>query len=82
MYSIKNREDLEKLNELVSLESQVKGVRLQVKLGRQDFHEDMKKEFEPVTISNKNITEELTKTLMETSNKNNTAIEKLNDKLL
>ena len=33
LYSIKNIEDLEKLNELVSLQDQVKAVRLQDKLG-------------------------------------------------
>ena len=43
LYSIKDREDLEKLNELVSLRDQVKTVRLQDKLGKQNFHEDMKK---------------------------------------
>ena len=49
LYSIKDREDLENLKELVSLESQVKTVRLQDKLGKQNFHEAMKKVFEPVT---------------------------------
>ena len=52
LYSIKDREDFEKLNKLVLLESQVKAVRLQDKLGKQKFHEDMKKVFEPVTITN------------------------------
>ena len=33
LYSIKDREDLANLNELVSLEDQVKVVRLQDKLG-------------------------------------------------
>ena len=51
LYSIKNREDLEKLEDLVSLQNQVKDVRLQDKLGEQNFHEDMKKVFEPVTKS-------------------------------
>ena len=37
LYSIKNREDLENLNELVSLQDQVKVVRLQDKLGKQNF---------------------------------------------
>ena len=37
LYSIKDREDLEKLNELVSLENQVKVVRLQDKLGKKIF---------------------------------------------
>ena len=49
LYSIKDREDLEKINDIVSLESQVKAVRLQDKLGKQNFHEDMEKVFEPVT---------------------------------
>ena len=34
LYSIKNTEDLKNLNELVSLESQVKTVGLQEKLGK------------------------------------------------
>ena len=38
LYAIKNREDLENLNELVSLQDQVKVVRLQDKLGKQNFH--------------------------------------------
>ena len=50
-YSIKDREDLEDINELVSLQDQVKAVRLQDKLGKQKFHEDMKKIFEPVNKS-------------------------------
>ena len=45
MYSIKNKKDLKDLNELVSLQGQVKAVRLQDKLGKQNFHEDMKKVF-------------------------------------
>ena len=49
LYSIEDREDLEKLEELVSLQNQVKVVRLQDKLAKQNFHEDMKKVFEPVT---------------------------------
>ena len=42
-YSIKNVEDLQKLNELVSLENQVNEVRLQDRLGAQSYHEDSKK---------------------------------------
>ena len=49
LYSIKDREELENLNEIASLHDQVKAVRLQDKLGKQNFHEDMKKVFEPVT---------------------------------
>ena len=82
LYSIKDREDLENLNELVSLQDQVKTVRLQDKLGKQNFHEDMKKVFEPVTKSLENTSQDITKTITETSLKNNQAIENLNNKLL
>ena len=51
LYSIKDREDLKNLEELVSLENQVKVVKLQDKLGKQNFHEDTKKVFEPITKS-------------------------------
>ena len=43
LYSIKDREDLENLNKLVSLQDQVKVVKLQDKLGEQNFHENIKK---------------------------------------
>ena len=82
LYSIKDREDLENLNELVSLQDQVKTVRLQDKLGKQNFHEDMKKVFEPVTKSLENTSENLTKATTETSIKNNLAIENINNNLL
>ena len=82
LYSIKDREDLEDLNEFVSLQDQVKVVRLQDKLGKQNFHEDMKKVFEPVTKPLENTSQDITKTITETSNKNNQAIENLNNKLL
>ena len=61
MYSNKNWGDLEHLNELVSLQNQVKAVRLQDKLGKQNFHEDMKKVFEPVTKTIKDVSEDVTK---------------------
>ena len=67
LYSIKDREDLEKLEELVSLESQAKTVRLQDKLGKQNFHEDMKKVFEPVTESLQKTSQDITKTMTENS---------------
>ena len=82
LYSIKDREDLENLNELVSLQDQVKTVRLQDKLGKQNFLEDMKKVFEPVTKSLENTSQDITKTIMETSLKNNQAIENLNNNIL
>ena len=81
LYSIKDREDLENLNELVSLEDQVKVVRLQDKLGKQNFHEDMKKVFEPITKSLENTSKIISKTITEISFKNNQAIENLNEKI-
>ena len=78
LYSIKDREDLEDLEELASLQVQVKAVRLQDKLGKQYFHEDMKKVFEPVTKTIKDVSEDVTKTMMITSKENNLALENLN----
>ena len=82
LFPIKDREDLEKLNELASLQNEVKAVRLQDKLGRQNFHEDMKKVFEPVTKSLESTSQDIIKTITETSIKNNQAIENLNNKNL
>ena len=77
LFAINNREDLENLNELGSLQDQVKAVRLQDKLGKQNFHEDMKKVFEPITKSLENTSQDITKTITETSIKNNQAIENI-----
>ena len=84
MFPIEDREDLEKLNELASLQDQVKAVKLQDKLGKQNFHEDMKKVFEPMTDAIENTSENITKTLTESSINNNKAkaIENLNEKTL
>ena len=82
LYPIKDREDLENLNELVLLQSQVKAVRLQDKLGEQKFHEDMKKVFEPVTKSIENTSQDITKLISETSINKNQAISDLNEKVL
>ena len=82
LFPIRNREDLEKLNEAVSLQNQVKVVRLQDKLGKQNFHEDMTKVFEPLTDTLKKTSENITKTITESSINNNKAIENLNEKVL
>ena len=82
LYSLKNIEEIEKLNKLVSLQNQVKFLRLQNKLGEQNHHEDMKKVFEPVTKSLENTSENLTKAITESSKENNLALENLNNKLL
>ena len=82
MYSIKNEDDLENLEALASLKTQLEDLRLQDELGKQNFHEDERKVFEPVTKSIEDVSWEATKTMMETSIKDNKALEDLNDKLL
>ena len=82
MFPIKDREDLAKLNELVSLQDQVIVVRLQDKLGKHNFHENMKKLYEPLTDTIKNTSENITKTITESSKENNLALENLNNKIL
>ena len=67
---------------MVLLQDQVKTIRLQDKLGKQNFHEHMKKVFEPVTKSLETTSQGITKTITETSIKNNQAIENLNNTLL
>ena len=82
LVSLQGQADLEKLNGLVSLQGQAKAVRLQDKLGKQNFHEDMKKIFEPVTKSLESTPQAVTKTITESSINNNKAIENLNEKIL
>ena len=82
IFPIKNVEDLQKLNELNSLETQVKAKSLQDKLGEQIFHGNIEKAFEPITKAIKHVSEEVTKTIIENSNNNNKPIENLNEKSL
>ena len=74
LYSIKSREDLEKLKEKATLQNQVKAVKLQDKLGKQNFHEDMKKLYEPLTDTIKDVSENISTTITETSIRNNKTI--------
>ena len=46
LYPINNREDLQKLDEAVSLQNQIKTVRLRDKVGEQNYYEDAKKIFQ------------------------------------
>ena len=75
LFAMKNREDLEILEELAAWKSQVEEFRFQDKLGKQNFHEDMKKVFEPVAKSFENNSQDITKTITKTSIKNNEALE-------
>ena len=81
MYSNETREDIEHLNELVLLQNQVKLLGLQDKLAKQNFHEVMKKVFELVTETIKDLTEDAKITMMESSKENNKALSNSNDKL-
>ena len=80
MYSIKNIEDSEDLNELVALNKQVDDMRLQDKLDKQNFHEKIKNLQEPLIDTFKTTSEILTKTLTETYKINNKVKENLNEK--
>ena len=82
LFPIRKVEDLQNLNDAVSLQNQVKIVRLQDKLGEQNFHEDMTKVFEPLTDTLKKTSENITKTITENSMNNNKAIENLYEKIL
>ena len=50
LFSIKMREDLENLGELVSLKNQVEDLRLKDKLGKQTFHEILIKHLNQLLI--------------------------------
>ena len=82
LFPIRNIEDLQILKEAVSLQNEVKVVRLQDKLGKQNFHEDLKEVFEPMTNAIKKTSENITKSITEASINNNKAIENLNEKVL
>ena len=62
MFPIKNVEDLQKMNEFVSSEKQVKNVGLRHKLGEQNYHHDRNKFLEPMTDAIKNTSQDVTKT--------------------
>ena len=53
MYSIHNRDDLEKLKKMQETNSSLKAERIKEKPGKQDIHYDMEEVFEPVTENQK-----------------------------
>ena len=63
LYSTINRGDLEKLEELGSLQSPIEDLRLRDKLGKQNFHGDMKKYYEPLTGTIKETSRDIKKTM-------------------
>ena len=66
----------------MSLNSRVDELRLQDKLGKQNFLENTKNLFEPMTGTIKDVSESLMKTITENSIKNNQSISDLNRKEL
>ena len=81
LFPIENVEDLQKLNKSISIESQVKAVRLEDRLGEQNYHHKTEKLFEPVVdITRKNFKRSDKNFVTEISNNNNKAIEKINEK--
>ena len=77
LFSIKDRVDLEKLEELALLQNRITVLRLQDKLGEQNFHQDGKKLFKQEADAIKKTSENITKTISENSTKNNKALEKI-----
>ena len=73
---------MEKIQQLDSLQSLSKAVRLQDKLCKRRFHEDMKKLYEPMTDIVKDGPEDITKTKNETSINNSKGISDLNENVL
>ena len=67
------------LNELASLQNQVQELRFQDEVGKQNYHHDRNKSLEPKTDATKNTSQDITKTITETSIKNNTVLENLNN---
>ena len=82
MFPVKNVQDLQKLNDAISLQNQVQEDRLQHKLGKQNYHESAKKLFKLMTDAIKDSSKNKAKTLKENSINNNKAIENLNKKNL
>ena len=82
LFPINNIEDLQKLNEAVTVLNQVQEVRLQNRLGEQNYHEDTTKFFKPMTDAIKTTSENISKTLTENPINHNKTIENLNEKNL
>ena len=73
---------MEKFNELALLEIHVKALRFQDRLGKQNYQEEKKKVFEPVTKTIQEASEDVPETMMVTSEENNNRLANLNNKLL
>ena len=67
---------------MASLKNQVNELRLQDKLGKQKFHENIEKLHEPLTDTIEDTSRDIIKTKTETSIKSNETLEILNNKRL
>ena len=81
-YATKIKDDSTDLEELDDLQPIVRQFGLVEKLGKQGYQYVIKELFEPVTDTIKNTSEDITKTLTETSIKHNKALENLTEKIL
>ena len=82
MFPIKNRQELKDLEKLALLKNQFEEVRLQHKLGKQNFYKNVKELNEPPTDTIEDTSRDITKLITETSITNNKALENFNGKLL
>ena len=73
---------MEKLEELASIWNQVDELLLPDKNGKQNFHGKFENLLEPMTESNKHVSQDISSFITETSFKNNQAISDLNEKVL
>ena len=74
MYSIHNRDDLEKFKKLQETKSSLKAERIKEKLGKQDFHYDMEEVFEPVTFKQQELSEKQLQALRDSTQTTTQAI--------
>ena len=79
MFSIRKRENLEKIEGLASLHNQADDLWLQDKLGKGNFHEKLKNLYEPLTDTIEVISRDLTKTMIESYKAISDLIEKVSE---
>ena len=82
IYAIKNKEDIKDLEVLDNLQSKVEQVRLVEKLGKQGYHYDIKELFEPITNTIIDVSEDLTRTMIERSKENYKLLKIMNDRCI
>ena len=82
IYSINKKGELKDIDDSEDLQSKLKHVRMVEKIGQHGFHYDVKELFEPIYNSIKDVSEDVTRTMMESTKENNKALTTLNSKLL